>query len=331
VRVGVIGTGKIGAFHAQGLAQMKEVDELSIADLDQRRAADVAQRLGAQLVDTPEQLMQSGVDAVVIAAATPAHAPLLHMALEAGVPAFCEKPIALDLPATDAVIEHVTRSGVLVQIGFQRRFDDGYRAAREAVRSGALGRVQIVRVATHDPQPPSLDYVAGSGGIWLDQTIHDFDIAPWVVGAPVLNVYGEGQANLPGFAERQDVDAACAILRFEGGALGILSGSRVDPRGYDVRMEIFGTRDSIAVGLDGRTPLRSVEPDAAEPRAKAYQNFIERFEGAYRAELRAFVEAVENGSPSLCTVQDARSALVVALAADRSRREHRSVQIAEIG
>lgn len=330
LHVGLIGTGKIGTFHAETLALIAGVDRLSVVDVDRSRAAEVAKRLGAHQVDTPERLLAEGVDAVVIAAATPAHAPLLQLAADAGVPAFCEKPIALDLATTDAVIEHVRRAGILVQIGFQRRFDKGYRAAREAVRGGALGDVHVIRVATHDPRPPSLDYVAGSGGIWLDQSIHDFDIAPWVVGAPVVEVYAEGEANAPGFAERHDVDAACAILRFETGVLGILSGMRVDPRGYDVRMEIFGTRDSLAVGLDPKTPLRSVE-QGARPSEAGYRDFIERFGDAYRAELAAFIEAVRNGTPSQCSVDDARSALAVALAADRSLHERRPVKIAEIG
>lgn len=329
MHVGVIGTGKIGSFHAEGLARLKGVDRLSVTDVDARRAADVAARLGVEVVDTPERLIGLGVDAVVIAAATPAHAPLLHMAADAGVPAFCEKPIALDLPTTDAVIEHVKRAGTLVQIGFQRRFDDGYRAAREAIRTGVVGDVQIIRVATHDPKPPSLEYIAGSGGIWLDQSIHDFDIAQWVVGAPIVEVYAEGQANAQGLAERHDVDAACAILRFESGVLGILSGMRVDPRGYDVRMEVFGTRDSIAVGLDAKTPLRPIDRVAGQLQA-GYRDFIERFGAAYRAELEAFVEAVRHGTASLCTAEEARSALVVALAADRSRRERRPVKTAEI-
>jgi len=331
VHIGLVGTGKIGAFHAEGLAQLSGVDRLSLADIDPRRAADVARRIGAHLVETPEAIFKAGVDAVVIAAATPAHAPLLHLAADAGIAAFCEKPIALDLATTDAVIDHITRAGILVQIGFQRRFDPGYRAAREAASTGRLGDLLIVRVATHDPSPPSMDYVAVSGGVWRDQTIHDFDIAPWVVGKPVVEVYADGHANAPEFAQHDDIDAACAVLRFDGGTLGIVSGTRVDARGYDVRMEVFGTHDSIAVGWDGRTPMRSVEPGAVASGDPGYRDFIDRFGAAYRAELQAFVAAVRDRTDSLCTVHDARNALAVALAADRSRREHRPVRIDEVG
>jgi len=331
VHVGLIGVGRIGALHARHLAQLSQVDRLTITDMDQKRAAEVARRLSAGVVETPEALLESGVDALVIAAATPAHAPLLHMAADARVPAFCEKPIALDLATTDAVIDHAERAKILVQIGFQRRFDAGYRAAREAVRSGGLGDVQLVRVATHDPAPPPEEYVAVSGGIWRDLAIHDFDIAPWVIDRPVVEVYAAGQAHAPAFARHDDIDAAGAVLRFEGGTLGIASGMRNDARGYDVRMEIFGLRDSIVVGLSPRTPMRSVEPGVAAPVEPGYRDFIDRFADAYRAELEGFLHAAQTGSESPCTVHAARRALVVALAADRSRRENRPVRIDEVG
>ena len=330
MHVGLVGTGRIGAFHAQVLSESPRVDALSVVDADSRRAAEVASAVGARCVDSPEALFGAGIDAIVIAAATPAHAPLLHMAADAGVPAFCEKPIALDLDTTDEVIEHLQRSGVMVQIGFQRRFDAGYRAAKEAVRSGTLGDVYVVRLATHDPLPPAEAYVAASGGIWRDLAIHDFDIAPWVLGRRVLEVYADGQANDQLFARHGDIDATCAVLRFEGGVIGALSATRNDPRGYDVRMEVFGVKDSVAVGWDDRTPLRSIEPGVEPPRKPGYRDFMDRFALAYRAELDGFLAAVRDRVESPCSVLDARTALTVALAADRSRREHRPVRVEEV-
>jgi myo-inositol 2-dehydrogenase/D-chiro-inositol 1-dehydrogenase len=331
LHVGLVGTGRIGAFHARAIMQARGSDRLTLADADPSRAAEVARAVGAHCVESPEALFDAGVDAVVIAATTSAHASLLHMAADRRIPAFCEKPIALDLATTDAVIEHVERAGVLVQIGFQRRFDAGYRAARAAVQSGELGEVHIVRLATHDPNPPPEEYVAASGGIWRDLAIHDFDIAAWVLGKAVVDVYADGQPNQGLFARHDDVDAACAVLRFENGVLGVSSSSRNDPRGYDVRMEVFGLRDSIAVGWDPRTPLRSIEPGVAAPREPGYADFIQRFAPAYVAEVEAFLAAVRDGSESECTVLDARRALAVALAAGRSRRERRPVRIEEIG
>jgi myo-inositol 2-dehydrogenase/D-chiro-inositol 1-dehydrogenase len=331
MHVGLVGTGRIGAFHARGLSESPLLDRLTVTDEDAGRAAQVAQAVGARRAESPEDLLRSGIDAIVIAAATPAHAMLLHMAADARVPAFCEKPVALDLAATDAVIEHVERAGIMVQIGFQRRFDSGYRAARDAVQSGALGDVHLVRLATHDPAAPPEAYVADSGGIWRDLAIHDFDIAPWVTGRQVVEVYSDGYANNEMFARHDDVDAACAVIRLEGGLLAVLSATRNDPRGYDVRMEVFGMLDSVAVGWDGRTPLRSIEPGIEPPRERGYRDFLDRFELAYRAELNGFLAAVRDGGDSPCTVKEARQALAVAIAADRSRREHRPVRVEEVG
>lgn len=330
MHVGLIGAGRIGAFHARSLMRNPLVERLTVTDADSQRAANVAAELGAERVDNPHDLLEAGIDALVIAAATPAHAELLHLAAAASVPAFCEKPIALDLATTDAVIEHVTRIGSFVQIGFQRRFDAGYMAARDALRSGTMGDVHLVRLATHDPAPPPESYVAESGGLWLDLAIHDFDIAAWVLGRQVVEVYADGTAHDPLFARHQDIDAACAVIRFEGGILGVATAARNDPRGYDVRMEVFGLLDSVSVGSDPRTPLRSLEPGVEAPREAGYANFLDRFEAAYRAELDAFLTAVKDGGESPCSVTEARHALVVALAADRSTREHRPVRIEEV-
>jgi myo-inositol 2-dehydrogenase/D-chiro-inositol 1-dehydrogenase len=330
MHVGLIGAGRIGAFHARTLKESPLVARLTVADADVSRASKIAAQLGADCAESPQALIDSEIDALVIAAATPAHAELLHLAADASIAVFCEKPIALDLAATDEVIEHVNRAGNLVQIGFQRRFDPGYRAARDAVRSGAVGDVHLVRLATHDPAPPPEAYIAASGGIWLDLAIHDFDIAAWVLGRPVVEVYADGEANTALFARHGDVDAGCAVLRFEGGGLGVTSAARNDARGYDVRMEVFGLRDSLAVGSDGRTPLRSVEPGIGPPREPEYPDFLDRFQAAYGAELDAFLKAVKHRGESPCSVSEARQALVVALAADRSRREHRPVRIDEV-
>ncbi len=331
LHVGVIGVGRIGAFHVESLRALDGVSALTLADADATRALQVAKDLDANAAETPEALVDAGVDALVIATATAGHAPLLRLAAAAGLPAFCEKPVALDLAAIDDVLEEVSRAGILVQIGFQRRFDAGYRAARDAVATGTLGNLLAVRAATHDPAPPAEAYIATSGGIFRDLSIHDFDAVRYVTGEDIVEVYADGAVReTPWFAEHGDVDVAVAVLRMSGGALGILSGTRHDPLGYDVRLEVFGVSDSISVGVDRRSPLRSVEPGAASPAGARYGNFLERFELAYRAELAAFVEAVRNGGESPCPLSEARAALLVALAADRSRAERRPVSIEEV-
>lgn len=325
LRVGVVGVGRIGAFHARTLLRLEAVESVPVSDADAGRATTLAAELGTESVHTPEALVDAGIDGLVIAAPTPAHRSLLSLAAAAGLPTFCEKPVALDLPTLDAVIAET--ADILVQVGFQRRFDAGYRAAREAVASEEVGEVLVLRAATHDPSPPPETYIAASGGIFRDLHIHDFDAIRFVTGREIVEVYADGAVRATDwFANHDDVDVAAAVLRLDDGTLAIVSGTRHDPLGYDVRLEVFGTRDTIAVGVDDRSPYRSVEP-GVRPNKPGYANFLERFAAAYRAELQAFVEAVRDSGPSPCTLQDARAALAVALAADRSRAERRPVRV----
>jgi len=330
LRVGVVGVGRIGALHAETLSKVDGVS-VFLADADPIRAGEVASPLGATAVATPEGLLEKGVDAVVIATSTPGHVPLLRLAASGGLPAFCEKPVALELAALDEIIDVVAAAGIIVQVGFQRRFDPGYRAARDAVVSGELGNLLLVRAATHDPAPPAEAYIATSGGIFRDLSIHDFDAIRYVTGEEIVEVYADGAVReTDWFADHDDVDVAAAVLRLSGGGLGIVSGARHDPLGYDVRLELFGAGDSIVVGVDSRSLLRSVEPGVAQP-GVGYRNFVERFERAYREELAVFVETVRSGGESPCSLEDARAALSVALAADRSRKERRPVRVEDIG
>ena len=331
LHVGVVGVGRIGVFHARTLLGLDGVEQLTIADANVDRAKQVAAELGAHAAESPDALVAAGVDALVIATSTPGHAPLVALAARAGLPAFCEKPVSLELARLDDLIGEVERAGILVQVGFQRRFDAGYRAAHDAVAAGALGTLLVLRAATHDPEPPPQKYIADSGGIFRDLHIHDFDAIRFVTGQEIVEVYADGTVREAGWFEQYgDVDTAAAILRLSGGPLAVLTGTRHDPLGYDVRLEVFGTGDSIAVGLDAHSPLRPVDPGAAAPDGQGYASFLERFGAAYRDELGAFVSTVRNGGPSLSMLGEARAALVVALAADRSRAERRPISIEEV-
>jgi myo-inositol 2-dehydrogenase / D-chiro-inositol 1-dehydrogenase len=330
VRVGVIGVGRMGLVHAQTLSTIPAVQGVHLADIDIDRLQQASRELGLPAAESIDDLLASS-DAVVIAAATSAHAELIHAAADAGLPAFCEKPIALDLKSTREVLEHVRESGIPLQMGFQRRFDAGYRAAHDLVHGGGLGTLYIVRMAGHDPAPPHEEYIPVSGGIFRDFGIHDFDALRFVTGREVEEVYADGSViKFDQFARYDDVDTAAAVLRLEGGALAILSTTRHDPYGYDIRMELFGSGDSVAVGWDARTPLRSVEPGMPPAPADAYAGFADRFAGAYRAEMEAFVDVAAGRAESPCTAEDALRALVVAEACDRSRREHRPVRLQEV-
>jgi myo-inositol 2-dehydrogenase/D-chiro-inositol 1-dehydrogenase len=330
LEVGVVGLGRIGTHHVQTLLGLEGVS-VSVTDADPQRAQRVANELGVRTVATPEDLLEAGVDALVIATSTPSHARLLQLAAASAVAAFCEKPVALDLATLDRVREAVDHAGIVVQVGFQRRFDEGYRAAREAVATGGVGRILVMRAATHDPVPPPAEYIAASGGIFRDLHIHDFDAIRFVSGEEVTQVYADGAGlDAPWVGELDDVDVAAAILKLSGGGLVIVSGTRRDPLGYDVRLEVFGTGDSIVVGQDARSPIRSVEPDATPQRGSAYRDFWDRFEPAYRSELAAFVDTIRAGVPSLCSLEEARSALAIALAAELSLAERRPVSIEDV-
>jgi len=239
---------------------------VTVADADAARADRVAAELGVAAAAMPAALVDAGVDALVVATSTAGHVPLLTLAARAGLPAFCEKPVALDLGMLDPLVDEVERAGTVVQVGFQRRFDTGYRAAREAVATGGVGTLLLVRAATHDPVPPAQAYVAASGGIFRDLHIHDFDAIRFVAGEEIVEVYADGAVReAEWFGQLGDVHAAAAVIRLPSGALAVLTGARHDPLGYDVRLEVFGTRDTIAVGAGTRTPLRSVEPGGAGP------------------------------------------------------------------
>ncbi len=330
LRVAVIGVGRIGVLHAQTVKANAAVGSLVIADLDPNRARESATKFGGTPVDI-EHIFEAGLDAVVVSAATAAHAELVERAADANVPVFCEKPLAGDVAATIRVLERIEASGTSLTMGFQRRSDAGYRAAREAVLSGRLGWIHSLSAVTFDPAPPPAAYITTSGGIFRDMLIHDFDIVRFVTGREVVGVTAAGSnKGETFFTDAGDVDSATVLLRFDDGTLAAISGGRYNGAGYDVRLEVHGSAGTIAVGLDERVPLRSAEPDATWPAATPYASFFERFAAAYVREIENFIAHVlgriENPSPP----RDALEALYIAEAADLSLRQARSVDIAEV-
>ena len=333
MRIGLVGAGRIGAVHAETLADLDPVSELVIADAAADRAAELAGRVGARaapdaaaLLDGPDR-----VDGVVIAAGTAAHAELIVAAVDAGVPTFCEKPIAADLTGTRAVLDRVAASGVPLHVGFQRRFDAGYQRVRDAVRSGELGRLHTVRGCTCDPAPPPAGYIATSGGLFRDCSVHDFDAIRWITGRPVVSVYATGtDGGEPFFAAAGDVDTGAALLTLEDGILATVTATRYNGAGYDVRLEACGSKSTLVAGLDRRAPLACADDDAAAgPCGEPYDGFLARFHDAYVAELIAFTEVIAGHRASPCTGEEALEALLVAEAAERSRLLGRPVTVAE--
>jgi myo-inositol 2-dehydrogenase/D-chiro-inositol 1-dehydrogenase len=331
MRIGLIGLGRIGALHAQTLSELDEVSSLVVTDVSPDAVAAVAARHPVEASPDVSTLLSSGLDGVVIAAATASHPELVLAAATAGIPVFCEKPLAATAVEGIALRAQLDDVDVPIQIGFPRRFDAGFGAARQAVASGELGWVHTVRSTTLDPAPPPAEYIAGSGGIFRDCSVHDFDAIRWVTGREVTEVYAVGSnRGASFFAEVDDVDTASAILTLDDMTFAVVSNTRYNARGHDVRMEIHGSTDSIAVGLDDRLPLRSVEPGVTFPAGDPHVFFMDRFRDAFRAELAAFSDVVAGRRTSPCTVDDALEATWIAEACTLSQREHRPIALADI-
>jgi myo-inositol 2-dehydrogenase/D-chiro-inositol 1-dehydrogenase len=337
MRIGLIGVGRIGAFHAATLRGLPGIDSVVVADADADRARAVAARLGIQAASPGvshaaaplDDLLAAGIDALVIATGTGTHPELIRRGVEAGIPVFCEKPVAPDIDGTLDVIK--STASAAVQIGFQRRFDAGFQAARRAVRSGELGWVHTIRSTTLDAAPPPADYISGSGGIFRDCAVHDFDAVRWVTGRDIIQAYATGaNRGEEFFRAAGDVDTASAVLTLDDGTIALVSCGRYNGAGYDVRLEVLGATGSVCAGLDDRMPLRSADPGVRFPAGPPHQQFMERFRDAFAAELAAFTEVAAGRSASPCTPQDALEAFYVAEACELSRHRNEPVPIAEV-
>jgi myo-inositol 2-dehydrogenase/D-chiro-inositol 1-dehydrogenase len=331
MRLGLVGLGRIGAFHAGILTDIPAIDTLVVTDLVPDRVKHVVDRYGADGVDTLDALLAAGVDGVVIAASTNAHPSLVLSCVQAGLPTLCEKPVASSGADGAELLRRLAGSDVPVQIGFPRRYDTAIAAAKAAVDSGDLGWVTTVRSTTLDPEPPTPEYIAGSGGMFRDCGVHDFDIIRWITGQEAVDVYATGSnRGADFFREYGDVDTSAAIVTFTDGALGVVSNTRYNGRGYDVRLEVHGSKDSVAAGIDDKWPIRSTEPGATHPAGDPHRFFMDRFQAAFRAEFETFLDVVAGKQPSPCTVADALEADWIAEACVKSVAERRPVRIEEV-
>ena len=330
MRIGLAGTGRIGAFHAKTLQGLSFVDEVVLTDANAEVGATVAADLGTRFVPDLGDLLAQ-VDALVITTATPGHAPTLRAGIAAGIPTFCEKPVAGTLEESIELAALEQETEVPIHIGFQRRFDAGYRRLREAVRGGELGFVHTVRAATHDQSPPHASYIPTSGGLFRDCSIHDFDVLRFVTGQEVASVYAVG-ANKGArfFTEGGDVDTAAAVLTMDDDTLVSITATRYNGGGHDVRMEVHGDKGAMSAGLDDSYAFRSAEPGVTFPPGPQHWSFMERFLPAYVAELTAFADVARGAVPSPCTVADALTAFRVAEACSISREQGRVVRLEEI-
>lgn len=325
------GAGRIGAIHAANIAAHPAASLRHVIDVNRAAAEALAARHGARVSTTEAALADPEVGAVIIASSTDTHAELVIAAAGAGKAIFCEKPIDLSLARTDAAIAAVRDAGVPMLVGFNRRFDPSFAELRRRVAAGAIGRVEQVIVTSRDPGLPPLSYLRGSGGQFRDMTIHDFDMAAWLLGEPPVEVFAYGAALVdPAVAAQGDIDSCMVLLRTGSGRMAHINNARRAAYGYDQRIEVLGSLGRLIAG--NRTPTTVEQADADSVRTDTPLHFfLERYAEAYRIELAAFIEAVTRNAPVPVGAEEARAALVLAEAAIRSLHEHRPVAVAEIG
>jgi myo-inositol 2-dehydrogenase / D-chiro-inositol 1-dehydrogenase len=333
LRFGVIGAGRIGKIHAQNLAtRIHGAEVATIADVDLKAAQDLAAQIHVPSAVDDYHLILSDptIEAIAICSSTDTHANIVMEAAQAGKHIFCEKPIDLRLDKIDAALDAVTKAGVKLQIGFNRRFDPNFRKVQTMVAEGKVGTPHIIRITSRDPAPPPLSYVEVSGGMFLDMTIHDFDMARYLSGSEVEEVYTVAAVMVdPAIGEAGDVDTAVITLRFANGAIGTIDNSRKAIYGYDQRVEVFGSGGMIQA--HNNTPDNDVFFNAdGVHSAKPLYFFLERYTESFIAEMKEFARSIrENTVPSVTGI-DGRIPVVMGMAAKKSYLERRPVRLSEI-
>jgi myo-inositol 2-dehydrogenase / D-chiro-inositol 1-dehydrogenase len=333
INVGIIGTGRIGRLHAENLMyRLPQAELLAVSDIYVEAAETVAANLGVPAAhqDYRRILDDDRIDAVLICSSTDTHAQIITDAAEAGKQIFCEKPIALDLAKIDMALAAADRAGVKLMVGFNRRFDPSFSRVREAVAAGEVGEPHLLRITSRDPAPPPLEYVKVSGGIFLDMTIHDFDMARFLIGSEVEQIYAAGNVLVdPAIGQAGDIDTTLITLHFANGVLGAIDNSRRAVYGYDQRVEVFGSGG--VVSADNAYPNTVQIGDAHRVHRDLPLNFfLERYNEAYVAEMQAFVDCVLKDTPPPVTGLDGRIPVVMGYAAQKSYQEGRPVKLTEV-
>jgi len=333
IGVGVIGAGRIGKLHIEHLAQnIPEVELTTICSLNLSDIKSLAEQYNVPKVTTDYNtlLADPEIDAVLVTTPTNTHVKISQAAAKAGKHIFCEKPIALDLAQIDETLAIVEKAGVKFQVGFNRRFDASFKRVREAVTSGEIGEPHIMRITSRDPAPPPIEYVKVSGGIFLDMTIHDFDMARYLIADEVVEVYAAGGVRVdPKIGEAGDIDTTVITLRFQNGVIGTIDNSREAVYGYDQRVEVFGSKGMVTAA-NPRTDTVTFSGSEGTRAASPPYFFVERYQPAFLAELQAFFTCIQEDTRPAVTGADGRAPVVMGFAALKSLRENRPVLLSEI-
>lgn len=332
IRVGIIGAGRIGQVHAKSITyHIPQAQLVAISDIYEEGAKSVAAQLGIPnyYKDYHKILEDSSIDAVLICSSTDTHADIACEAAAAGKHIFCEKPVDLTVAKIKKVIDAVDKAGVKLQIGFNRRYDHNFAYIKQLENDGKLGSLQTVKITSRDPEPPSIDYVKVSGGIFLDMTVHDFDMARFI-GGEVDEVYANATVIVdPAIGEAGDVDTALVALKFKSGAIGVIDNCRRASYGYDQRLEVFGSKGQASAANDTPTNVAFIDENGSVTDKPLYF-FLERYMQSFTDEMTEFIDCVINDKPTKTTVYDGLEALRLGLAAKKSVAEHRPVKLSEI-
>lgn len=332
LKLGIIGAGRIGKVHAESVSRIAEANVVSIADVYVEAAQETAARLNIPhaTADYTEIINDASIDAVLICSSTDTHSQIIEEAARAGKHIFCEKPIDADLKRIDHALAVVEETGVKLQIGFNRRFDPNFARVRQAVLEGQIGIPHLLHIISRDPGPPPIAYIKVSGGIFFDMMIHDFDMARFLIGSEVTEIYAAGGAMVdPAIGEAGDIDTAMVTLKFENGVIGTIDNSRKAVYGYDQRVEVFGSGG--AINTHNNYPNQAVLSTANSiHRDLPLHFFLERYMDSYIKEIRDFVDAVVNDTETPVSGHDGRVPVVMALAAKKSLAENRPVKLSEI-
>lgn len=333
LNIGIIGAGMIGKVHAENLAyRIPEANPLIIADINEKAARETAARcnIPKMTTDYQEILADSEIDAVVICSSTDTHARIIGEAAQAGKHIFCEKPIDFSLAKIDQALALVNKAGVKLQIGFNRRFDANFARVRQAITSGEIGEPHLLHIISRDPEPPTPEYVKTSGGIFMDMTIHDFDMACFLIDSEVEEIFAYGGVRIdPEIGKAGDLDTVLILLKYADGTLGTIDNSEKAAYGYDQRVEVFGSKGAIQIA-NNYPNSATISTGESIHRELPLYFFVERYVDSYIAEMRAFVRAVLEDKPTPVSGADGRLPVVMALAARKSYDENRPVRLAEI-
>ena len=330
IRFAILGAGRIGQVHARAIAATEGAELAAIYDPISEAAGAVQAQYGCDIRSVEECAEATDIDAALICTPTDLHADQIELFARAGKAVFCEKPIDLSVPRVQACLDVVEAEGATLMIGFNRRFDADFQRLRSVIDAGDIGKVEMVSITSRDPGPPPVDYIARSGGIFRDMTIHDFDVARWMLGEEVDSVMAQGSVLVdPAIGEAGDFDSVHVLLKTASGRQAAIGNSRRAIYGYDQRIEVHG---SAGMASAGNTHEARVEVATASgyTRPPLLNFFMERYEQAYAAEIRAFVDAVSNGTPPPTTGRDGLMALALAEAANISVAEARVVRLDEV-